>query len=348
MEEIKRHRQSDCDSLANFMNKYFPQRQDTAIIRARSADYYRWKYDNNPFGRPIVYHYWKNSELVGTSGAVPLQLSVRGEIVLAYERCDSFVAPPHQGKGIHKELADIVFDEIDRNSSISYGTGPTDVNLRILIKHYNVYKGPAYRRMLNVLRVTDILRAKNYGKIARFSAWLELLNRIVYGVPKARIEETRNLPQNFCNIPDASTDFCIVRSFEYLKYRYIDCPERYQFYQLEHDSQLYIFVVKIVDWGGIRLCYLVDVVPPCGARKSHSLLLQTLRQIGIQTLSTAALVDVPCGFGHAVRLNLQGFLIKRQKECIELRQNRWPFLNPASPDYNEDRWIFFAGNGDDL
>ena len=142
MGEIKQYTQDDCVAINQFMEKYFPNSPDAITKRSRTDIYFRWKYGPNHFGKPIMFTYWESIELLGTFGAIPEPLAIRGNKVLAYQLTDAFVAPKMHGKGIFGQLANLVYKEIDKRSDICFGLGTVTLAVSKILEDWNTWYIP--------------------------------------------------------------------------------------------------------------------------------------------------------------------------------------------------------------
>jgi hypothetical protein len=345
MGRITKHSKGDEVEVARLFEKYFPVTPGKIFPRSRGPEYWFWKYNINPFGTPIVYYYWENEEIIGTFAAIPCPVSIRGKRINAYQQGDSFVAPPFQGRGIYRKLADLVFDEIDKNSSISYGIGPTKTNFAIMAKKYDCYKTLTYREVISPLSFDAILRAKNKKLIAPVGRIINVAKRFMFRLPEIEIKEVQDIEPEFYCDPLAKVDFSIVRCPEYINYRYKLCPERYHFYVVKMDNISVVLVVKFVAWMNINVCYLIDVIGRIESAEPYSFLCYALCRIGYQSMSAIVSMHMPFQ-ADISKLRRYGFYLRRREEYVQVRQNQWPFLNPISNEYDSRRWVFFIGDGD--
>jgi hypothetical protein len=345
--EIKQYTQEDCVAINQFSEKYFPKKPDAIIKRSSTPNYFRWKYGPNPFGNSIMFTYWEGRELLGCFGAVPEPLAIRSKKVLAYQLTDAFVAPAMHGKGIFGHLAGEVFKEIDKVSDICFGMSPSEYSLPIFTKKYAMYIAPKYRQVYSPLRFNDILRAKNLRLISPLGNILNVIRNNLFSKPAIDIEEINHIPSSYYNIYNDEYDFSIHKDQEYVTYRYEQCPESYRFFKVsDKDYNNVVLVIKLVLWQNITMCYLVDIIGSLGNGNATIFLCHAIYTIAFKTSSSVVSMELHNPKSELSKLLFKGFLCHNREECVFMRQHSWPFLNPASADYDSKRWIIFSGDSD--
>ena len=333
--------------INQFMEKYFPNRPDAIIKRSRTDIYFSWKYGPNPFGKAIMFTYWEGGELLGCFGAVPEPLAIRGKKVLAYQLTDAFVAPSMHGKGIFRRLADEVFKKIDKVSNICFGMSPSENSLPIFTNKYAMYIAPTYRQVYSPLRFNDILRAKNLRFISPLGNVMNVIRNNPFSKPAIDIEEISHIQASYYMRYNDKYDFSIYKDQEYVTYRYEQCPESYRFFKVsDEDNNDVILIIKFVLWQNITMCYLVDVIGSLENGNATLFLCHAIYTIGFKTSSAVVSMELHNPQSELSKLLFKGFLCHSREECVFMRQNSWPFLNPASADYDSKRWIIFSGDSD--
>ncbi|MEN6433542.1 MAG: GNAT family N-acetyltransferase [Smithella sp.] len=347
MGEIEPYYPEDCTAISKFSEKYFPHKPNAIIKRSRTDQYFSWKYGPNPCGKSIMLLYREGKELLGCFGAVPHQLVIRGKNILAYQLTDAFVAPAMHGKGIFRLLADMVFKEIDKVSDICFGMSPSEHSLPIFTNKYAMYIAPKYRQVFSPLRFNDILKAKGLRFFSPLGNIMNFLRNQSFSKSAVIIEEIDRIPSSCCLICKDMLDFSIHKGHEYITYRYEQCPEPYHFYKItDHQNNDAILVIKLVSWQNITMCYLVDVIADSEAAYTALFLCQAMYGVGIKTKSAVVSMELHHPRNELSQLLLKGFLCHSREECIFMRQSNWPFLNPASSDYDSKKWIIFSGDSD--
>jgi hypothetical protein len=348
MGEIRKYSPDDCGFHAKFMEKYFPGRINAILKRSCTKTYYNWKYGANPHGDSIMYTYWEEAEILGTFGAIPVPLSIRGEKLLAYQVVDAFVAPQLRGKGIFRKLGDLVFHKIDGQSEICFGLGPSEDSLPIFVKKYDMYVGPAYRQVFSPICFGNILKAKGLRFISPLGNLISLVRNHVLPTRSFEVEEVKDIDPFYYQELSEDVDFCIIRDQRYVLFRYALCPEPYRFYKVHDDHNAVVLIVKFVDWRGIRICYLIDVIGRLEGDDSDIFLCQAVFKIGTRTSSALASVELHGPRNELSKLKYRGYFCHSREEVLFMRQDRWPFLRPSADDYDSKRWIIFSGDSDHI
>lgn len=343
---IRKFKKGDGCAIAHFMDKYFPRDERAIIKRSRSAEYYEWKFGPNPLGKSIMYLYLERDEIFGIYGAIPETIAIRNKKFLAYQLVDAFIAPDMHGKGIFRKLADLVFDEIDTYSDISFGMSPSDFSLPIFEKKYDMYVAPTYRQVFTPIRFDDILKAKGMRLISPFGSIVNPIKMFLFQIPKTYIEEIVTIPSHYYCVPSTDADFSVIRDEEYVSFRYISSPEAYRYFITRDDNADVIIIVKFVEWRGIRLCYFVDVIGEINIHNVAFFIIKALHEIGVQTGSALVSVELHNTKKDSLKFKRHGFLFHSREECLFMRQNKWPFLVPSSNDYDPERWVLFSGDAD--
>ena len=348
MGEIRLFCPGDGAAFARFFEKYFPQDPKKATVLSRSPEYYEWKYGSNPFGKPLGCYYWENGEVVGMGGGVPVPLAIRGEKVTGYWGCDGFIAPHLQGKGVYRAVEARLYEEFDPLSKIMYALGPSARSFSILQRRFNYFEAISFGQACSPLRVHEVLRGKGMGILAPAGHLVNFARELIARPPATEVKEVGGIDPAFC--PDVSSDwdFTVVRSPEYLEFRYNQCPETYHYFRAENEEMAAVLVVKLVTWRDTVLCYFVDVIGRSPKAHSPGFISGALHAVGIATRAAVVFFELPVHDIDPSRLRWSGFLMRGGKQPIIVRQTEWPFLNPSSPEYDGRRWVFSSGDGDNF
>lgn len=78
----------------------------------RTEVYWRWKHEQNPFGRSPVLLAWKDNQLVGMRAFMRWRFQYQGKSFLAYRAVDTATHPQFQGKGIFSKLTMALVNQI--------------------------------------------------------------------------------------------------------------------------------------------------------------------------------------------------------------------------------------------
>jgi GNAT superfamily N-acetyltransferase len=347
MGKIERHKRGDSVQLSRFIDQYYPIIQG---IRKRSwtTEYYDWKYETNPYGQPIVWHYWKDGEILGTFGAIPTPLAIRGEKIIGYQLVDAYIAPHMRGEGIFSKLADIVFNEIDENSAISFGMGPSHFSLPIFTKKYMAYTGPMYRQLFNAIDSKSCINAMGLRRLDRCGKIIDHIKYYMCKNHNIKVREVKMFDSSVTMDINEKIDFAVLKDMEYVLYRYVQCPESYRYFVTTSSGVQTAFIVKIVNWRHMKVCFIVDVLGDCKTKQNTNYILQASVAIANSSSSELLSIEMPIKHADWKQYLVHVYIPHRRCECIFLRQKDWPFLNPMSLDYDESRWGLYTGDSDHI
>lgn len=348
MGELKEFRRGDGVALARFFDTYFPRDPRKVRPLLRSAAYYEWKYGPNPFGDALAFCYWEGDEIIGLSGAVPTPVMIRGENVTAYQSCDAFLAPSFQGRGIHGRTVERLWGEVDRRSKLMYIATPEVLAYNIAAKKHNFYEALTTRRLFGPLRPDECLRLLSANLLMPIGWLAKLSRRLFCRLQPVAVEPLGEIDDRFFADPPPDCDFSIARNPSYVEFRYGSCPEPYVFFRARDDQHDVALVVKFVSWRGLAICYLIDALGRPSVERYDTFLAAALSAIALQGRAAVASVEVPVMEPEIPQLRRAGFFARSRKGLLAVSQNQWPFLNPASSEYDSRRWVFFPGDGDNF
>lgn len=195
-----------------------------------TAEYWRWKYFDNPAGPACVAAARVGEEIVGTLGFLPVRMRVHAQEVVATQQVDVAIMAEYRGGGIYFQLAHAIIEE-GAKRGITFGFGFATEQTRALsvdflgfdlvgpihrlakVLDYGHYAGALLGRRLAgmVRRVT----APAHGRKPRRS--LPLAGNIA---PVDRFDERFDrLAANLIQAP-----IMVIRDAAYLNWRYADCP----------------------------------------------------------------------------------------------------------------------------
>ncbi len=347
MGEIKKHEREHCAAVSEFITTYYSNPEGSIDKRSNGPEYYEWRLGDNVFGDSLTYTYWEDGKVLGLSTATAVPLRIRGERVIGYQYHDGFVAPQLRGKGAFGKITDPVFrDFYECKSEIMYGMGPSSSLEPVLTGKYGMYVGPKYCQVFSPLRTHDLLHAKgarNYLFLGNLSSVLTSRLFLPLNISISEVEDID--PEEFPE-PAEDIDFAIDRDRQWVRFRYIDCPEEYHFFVARNHRFRAGIVVKFVEWRNLRLCYLMDIFGYHEKEQSTRFILQALLKIGAEYACALVSVELHDVNGEALKMARHGYVVQRREECIVVLQNRWPFLHPSSREYDSRRWNFVSLDAD--
>ena len=90
------------DGILGLLNGVFSTQQRGSFRRDES--YWRWKFQENPFGTSLVTVAELDRTIVGVDNLWPWELSFEGSVIRAAQPCDSAVHEGHRGQGIFRSM----------------------------------------------------------------------------------------------------------------------------------------------------------------------------------------------------------------------------------------------------
>lgn len=89
----------------------------------RTEEYWRWKHQQNPFGKSPVLLAFEGEKLIGLRAFMQWRFRYEGKTVQAFRAVDTATHPEHQGKGIFSKLTMALVDQLkDREPAIIFNT----------------------------------------------------------------------------------------------------------------------------------------------------------------------------------------------------------------------------------
>ena len=89
----------------------------------RTEEYWRWKHEQNPFGKSPVLLAFEGEKLIGLRAFMQWRFRYEGKTFQAFRAVDTATHPDHQGKGIFSKLTMALVDQLkDREPAIIFNT----------------------------------------------------------------------------------------------------------------------------------------------------------------------------------------------------------------------------------
>lgn len=204
-----------------------------SVFGARStAEFWRWKYYENPYHENYIYVALADGKFVGQVGGMPFIGLLNGKKVKYSQSLDIMIEEEYRKGGVFYKLeAAARQDVLDHGCKLTYGFAPRLTHviatrklgyrdnsvISNIIKFYD--PTPFLKKALGVPVLPALL-----GKLLK--PYLSLRNR-VKNVPKnVTVREVAEITDDFTKIFEETIDqkFAVYRSAEHLKWRYQMCP----------------------------------------------------------------------------------------------------------------------------
>lgn len=210
---IRTANSQDEDRILKLLNEVFLQQQRSKGS-SRDSTFWKWKYENNTFGKAILHVAEKDGELLATGTLLPWKLIYNGYRINCFQNCDMVVAPKARGKGIFKKILKKRYDEASDKQADLIFSFPNEQSLPVYSKMgwYIVGKIPWMVRILRPLTVT-------YGMIQNKQS------------EKLSVPDHLSIDENKVNALHLGganhTGFLHTEvTRDYLKWRYVNHPTR--------------------------------------------------------------------------------------------------------------------------
>lgn len=189
--EIKAYQEGNEELILDLFNKSFG--------KPLSMEYWAWRYQNNPFLNTTKAHLmWENNKLVGHYAVCPVNMLIDGEEIPTALSMTTMTHPDYTGRGIFKELAESLYDELFSKDKIQIIWGFPNLN-----SHYGFIKNLNWQNVATI----PTLKLKNFY----FSSFI----RSEFIIHEVFTDEMANHL-----IQCATAGVGVYKSWKYLNWRY--------------------------------------------------------------------------------------------------------------------------------
>lgn len=272
---FRRFQKDDLPRISEFRKSFY---SDTSLIRRHEPEYYEWKFCENPLQQGDMWLAEDGNILVGTKGIVPKRMKILGKIVTGAEMGDSFTHPGYQRRGIFTILSKTVRERaLNKGIDFIYNTPDEKTSLPGYIKKLNHAPVPIRLRLLvKPLRSKQLFKRKiPFSPLAStlspiLSPIMDIASRVTFkvatsGTAKSNIfvRQEQSFPGDIDTLWERVSDnydVMLVRTKDYLQWRYIENPYPYsvQIARDESGSILGYMVTKNDSYGNVKWGFIVD------------------------------------------------------------------------------------------
>lgn len=229
-----------------------------------SLEFWKWRFNNCPFGKAIIYLAFENENLVGHYAIHPVDLSVENYPIKAVFSMTTMIHPLHQRKGLFSRLASMAYEKA---SSLGY-------ELVYGFPNKNSYHGFMKNLEWRDMGKMNMLEIKNRG-----------LDNIHSNLEFKKIHEPSQIDDLFL---DSHKNYVIVpRTHNFIQWRFFSKPsDEYNVYKImQNDNCVCYFVLK--KFGSI--IHVVDLIGKC-----NDDIVKTILSIINDLCNQEGLSDVTC------------------------------------------------------
>lgn len=324
-------------------------------IRAITEAYYDWMYFQNPLGRAIAWGGFVDGTLVSSFAVVPRRFRIDGETVVLGKTMDMFTDPAFQGRGLMRDLSEIVFDEAKTRGLTTLYVTPSRNSYPIFVEKLGFREEFSIHYRVRLLNPSEVLRSFMSIPIlphlagAVFKVW----DRMAYGSPtrgsgggEILFQEAERFGPETDELWSRCQSYRVIqiRDAEYLNWRFVSNPDRYRIFQGWDASKLRgLIVLKITIRKGLRVGEVVDFLSP----QDEAPCLEGMFRFAVSFFHDSGCVMVQSWVIHGSRqqeiFRKVGIHIPRGKMRLVL-----------SPDsdfdlfYDGGAWLLTMGDGNDI
>ncbi len=351
--EVSAFTAEDAEGIAALISGMDDGASEAAGIRDGSAAYYRWMYLENPAGPAVVHVARHRGKIIGNFAIAPKRFLVSGTEVLIGKTMDMFTDPDYQGLGLMGRLARGVFEEAREAGIDTWYVTPSPNSYPIFVKKWGYSETHELHFACRVLRPSGLLAAAGKARtLTRFlgppldELWAMGRARIGRGREGYTFTELERFGPEFDTLWEEAErgDVCLIRNAEYLNWRFVDGPDRYEIFRCDRGSELVGFMVlKRTIRRGQPCGDIVDLLCRKGERDATRIMLrwaiERFANEGCIMAQAWALTDAP---------------LTESLRAAGLRWNRSRVPILFTPDsshqaiYDPARWTFTLGDANDV
>jgi hypothetical protein len=178
-----------------------------------SYDFWKWRFEDNPFGKHMIKLCWEDDILIGHYAVSPIEFIHNGNIDQGSLSMTTMTHPDWSGKGIFGKLAQDLYKDLEEIYNHSFVYGFPNSN-----SHYGFVKNLGWED-LGTIPTLSLKRFQNFSSSISFSTYNNF--------EKVKVKEADN-------------KFTIHKTQKYLDWRYTNNPiNEYKIHSI--DNQTIVF-----------------------------------------------------------------------------------------------------------
>ncbi|MFL6299956.1 MAG: GNAT family N-acetyltransferase [Terriglobales bacterium] len=342
----REYRPGESEQIANFFSNF------SGPSTPATVEYRNWKYEINPFGRPVLHLIEIGNDIAGIVSVVPKPLRVRGEAVRGGELGDVYTHPAHQRKGISGTLLRSTIESaLAAQLSIVYGV-PNEIALPGELKvGYELCPYAQVQKLFLPLDWAAVMatRAKSGALATALGLPMRLMASLRHSRPRLRhsVLTASDVPDGMDSFWERSCsrfDFLIDRTPTYLDWRFFKHSKKREYrFQIVRDGQKVVAysVSTIASAGQLVHGHIVDYFCDESFPEAlESLLANLLQEFSLAGVHGVHLWTVA---SEAAWFRRFGFLLRGEKPIIS-------YGNEAGKELarSQLRWFFTEGDSDNI
>lgn len=349
--EIKKCEIEDLEGISQLIKEMHPVSTDWENLRSHSPDYYNWIYFNNPVGNAIVYLAKHKNKVISTFAMAQKKFLIFGNEVIIGKTMDMFTHDDYQGLGLMSKLAQLVFSNSKKIDINTWYVTPSVNSYPIFKNKWEYVETIESYYCLKILDYISLLQGYINKPIVQRILWLPYLFS-----KKLKKYKKIKIPENIIDLNSFGDDvnnlwsklrknlkISIIRNQSYLKWRYIDNPDKYKIFGIKKSDRLVgLIILKKTKRRGLKFGEIMDLLYEESDLKTFKMLLSVsfdyFRKSGCVAVQT---------------LIVKGSKIEKDLKSngFNLRRKRFRFLlSPESPIlefYSPNNWYLTQGDCND-
>ncbi len=241
--------------------------------RSGNSDYYSWKIKKNPFKEGICKVVQIENKTVSMTTITPKKFLMINEEMICAEIGDTFTSTDYQRRGLFTRLVNSARDEAEKHGiNFIYGTPNTNSlpgyqkklnfgiipNLQVYNFVYPINMTKILDKKINNVFISSILSStiSPFFKIKKMIS-IPDIDKKIQVFP---FTESENYIDEIWEEEGSKYDCITIRNSEYIKWRYLENPDNYNFLlATKHEKPVGYIVLKDGLWNSLRVGYIADI-----------------------------------------------------------------------------------------
>lgn len=298
---------SDKDEILELLNEGFKNQQKTAS-KGRDDDFWNWKYLDSAFGEAVLHVIEQDNEILAFGTLWPFEFNYKGQLLRAFQPCDTIVSKKARGKGLFRKL---------NEARKQYAK---NVNADFIFNFPNENSLPGYLKMgwsfvdkltwqVKVLKPLQVL--KNSKSNAQ-SVRIEVQEKYLLDINQIQKALTNNV--------ESKNLFELNTTCPYYEYRYKNHPSRdYGLIEYVENGETAIAIFTLMQKKELKEMVVMEVI---ASKKTYlGLINKVVKEAKFMGIGYIAMVNQQNQTQH--NMILKGFIPKKNKNfvCLPLKEN---------------------------
>ena len=347
---IRKYIKGDSTGISEFMKRCF-LKNNRFEVRSHEPEYYKWKYETNPYAEPVAWVAESNKHIVGLMSAVPRMLWIHGREVLVAESGDTFVDPDYRGGNLFFKLAQKVYSDCDKRGFNFICGIPNPVSYPV-ITEILMYK-PLFmcKSLVRPLNFDTVIQKKMRINTASklLGTGLKKFYNTIWSINKddsVFIKQAENADNAFNQLWEKNSLFLnygFVKDSKYIKWRFFDNPDEYKVFILKDQGKNSGWIsLKFSKVMGLTFAQIVDYLLPKNKKKEF--IVSIINYCAERGADFAEIWAVYDSILYS-ELRKTGFIPRKKEFRFVMKENTMK-LTPEI--FNKNLWIYNQADSDNI